>query len=169
MTQWVLPLSVAAAILGGGGATLWLMPVDVPHPDVPAVVLPTPGSISDPSEQAAALLTYEQIVRDNVLARDRRPPPTRYSPPGTAEDVPPSPAPTPAPAPPIRLYGVATGPAGAVALIDANPAIPGAETYRVGDTVAGYTIKEIGETFVVLAGSEGDRTLRLEPRQGRSP
>lgn len=169
IARWVLPLYAAAAVLAGGGAALWILPVDVPRPAIEPLALPTPGSISDPSEQAAALLTYDEIARGNVLAADRRPPATRYTPPGTAGEVLPAATSTPAPVPAIRLYGVATGPAGAVALIDANPAIPGAEIYRVGDIVGGYSLAQIAETFVVLVGPNGERTLRLQPREGRSP
>src|SRR2546430_11555570 len=32
--------------------------------------------------------------------------------------------------PPLKLYGITVGPQGAVALIDADPKIPGAEIYR---------------------------------------
>lgn len=168
MVRLVLPVYAAAAVLAGGGVALWLLPVDVALPAIQPVALPVPGSVSDPSEQAAALLTYEEIVRGNVLATDRRPPATRYTPP-VAGDVPTPATPSATLAPAIRLYGVATGPAGAVALIDANPAIPGAEIYRVGDIVGGYSLAQIAESFVVLAGPDGERTLRLQRPQGRSP
>jgi len=50
---------------------------------------------------------------------------------------------------------------GAVALIDADPKIPGAEIYHVGDRVAGATISSITDSTVVLARPSGPLTLHL--------
>jgi hypothetical protein len=119
-----------------------------------------------PSEDAAALLSYQEIAGANIFAADRSPPTTRYVPPELAPQQ--ATAVTNQPvAPRLRLYGVATGPTGAVALIDAEPSIPGAEIYRPGDSVRGLTLEEIAETYVVLSGPSGSVTLPLETPRSR--
>ena len=70
--------------------------------------------------------------------------------------------PKPKPAGPgIRLFGITKGPNGAVALIDADPKIKGAEIYRVGDRVAGWPISAISDSTVVVARPSGPLVLRL--------
>ena len=69
-------------------------------------------------------------------------------------------------APELTLYGLATGPTGAVALIDADPSIPGAEIYRLGDRVGSYRLESIADTLAVLTGSTGRLVLTLDtPRR----
>src|SRR5256885_139760 len=63
--------------------------------------------------------------------------------------------------PPLKLYGITVGPQGAVALIDADPKIPGAEIYRVGDLVAGARLVAITDSTVTLAQPSGPLILRL--------
>lgn len=147
------------------GAALWLLPTSIhaapaAAPEV-AMRAPPPG----PDEPAVALLRYEGIARTNVFQQDRSPPPTRYTPGGP----PAASAPPATTEPPLTLYGLAAGPSGAVALIDADPRIPGAEIYRVGDRVGPYRLASIADTFVVLAGPAGERMLRLQapPRRSR--
>jgi hypothetical protein len=155
-----------ATILGLTAVALWIVPLPVATPTIPqSAVLATPQD-PNPSEQAAALLEYDQIVQANVFSQDRSPPEQRYAPPGSEPAVT---TPVRQAAPRIRLYGVASGPSGAVALIDADRAIPGAEIYRPGDRVGGYLLETVADTFVVLSSPEGSRTLRLELPQGRSP
>ncbi len=126
------------------------------------------AATADPSERAAALLTYEEIVRADPFDATRQPPSERYVPPELrASQTPDSPPSRPV-APRLQLFGVATGPTGAVALIDANPSIPGAEIYRIGDRVSVYRLESISDTVVVLRGETGIRTLRLESLTGRS-
>jgi hypothetical protein len=48
-----------------------------------------------------------------------------------------------------------------VALIDADPRIPGAEVYRVGDEVRGGRIAAVTDSTVVIARPSGPLTLRL--------
>jgi hypothetical protein len=61
----------------------------------------------------------------------------------------------------MHLYGITKGPGGAVALIDADPRIPGAEVYRVGDEVRGGRIAAVTDSTVVIARPSGPLTLRL--------
>jgi hypothetical protein len=81
---------------------------------------------------------------------------------GGAVRAPPKPKPKPT-APEIRLFGITKGPGGAVALIDADPRIKGAEIYRVGDRVAGSPISAISDSTVVITRSPRPLVLRLRP------
>jgi len=128
-------------------------------PEVPVV---TPS----PSDDAAALLAYQEIVTGNVFTGSRTPPSVRYIPPDLAANQTPQESGPPA-APRIRLYGVASGPTGAVALIDADASIPGAEIYRIGDLVRGLILEEIGDSYVVLRGASGPFELLLETPRSR--
>jgi hypothetical protein len=159
-------LYTVATILALSGIALWFVPLPVAKLALSQTAMLATPRAPDPSAQAAALLEYEQIVQSNVFAQDRSPPQRRYTPPGSEPAVTP---PARQAAPRIRLYGVASGPSGAVALIDADRAIPGAEIYRPGDRVGGYLLETVADTFVVLSSPEGSRTIRLELPQGRSP
>lgn len=161
----ILPLHVGAALLGAVGLVFLLIPPTPPDPGSLPALPPVPAVNPDVSEDAQALLTFEEIARRNVLSADRSPPAERYAPQGTP---PARPAPRPA-APRLRLYGLASGPSGAVALIDADPSIPGAEIYRPGDRVGTYRLESIADTFVVMSDSSGSRILRLEPPERRTP
>lgn len=152
------------------GVVLWILPPRVAVPEMPPAAMPMAAPAPDGSQQAAALLEYQGIVQANVFAHDRNPPPTRYVPPGaTVQDSQPPPR-RPAPAVPrFTLYGVASGPSGAVALIDADRTIPGAEIYRPGDFVGGYRLDVVADTFVVLRGASDSLILRLQLPRRRSP
>lgn len=157
---------IAAALVAAAGA-LQLVPPVVRLPAVPAADSTGAPPARDPSAQAAALLSFEEIVRTDMFSVERQAPTARYIPPelrtAAAPDRPVGP-----PLPRLQLFGVATGPTGAVALIDANPAIPGAEIYRLGDRVSVYRLEMISDTLVVLRGDSGVRRLRLESPSGRS-
>jgi len=157
--------SIAGVLTLAGLAALILPPGSV-EPREPFAPVNVPGVTPSPSEDAAALLSYQEIVGSNIFSADRSPPATRYVPPELAAQQPAA-APTQPTAPRFRLYGVATGPTGAVALIDAEPSIPGAEIYRPGDSVRGFTLEEIADTYVVLRGPSGSITLLLETPRSR--
>jgi hypothetical protein len=59
------------------------------------------------------------------------------------------------------LFGISRGPGGAVALIDADPAVPGAEIYEIGDAVRDGRLSAIGESTVTLTRPSGPLVLRL--------
>jgi hypothetical protein len=111
-----------------------------------------------------------QIVSTNIFSSDRRPPRQRYVPPTLATS-----APTPSTdtvrtgPPPVRLYGVTlSGADSGVALIEADPKIPGAELYRIGDLVRGAILTALSESTAVLERDDGSvSVLRLVPRRGR--
>jgi hypothetical protein len=163
-------LYAVAGIFALVAVMLWIIPPRVAVPAVSPAAVPVAPPAPDGSEQAAALLEYQGIVQANVLSPDRTPPATRYVPPGaTVQDSqPPPPRPAPA-APRFILYGVASGPSGAVALIDADRAIPGAEIYRPGDRVGGYRLDVVADTFVVLRGAADSLVLRLQLPRRRLP
>ncbi len=159
-------LYVLAGVLALGGLALRIAPARPTVPATPTVQLAQPAAEPSPSERAQALLAFQEIVQANVFSQNRTPPAERYVPPELAAATP---APARAAAPRLRLFGVAVGPTGAVALIDADPAIPGAEVYREGDLVRGLRLIEIGETAVVLEGAEGRTVLTLPTSGRRSP
>jgi hypothetical protein len=105
---------------------------------------------------------YAAIVAGNLFSPTRAPPAVRFTPNRPTGAAAPTPKPKPKPASPgIRLFGITKGPNGAVALIDADPKIKGAEIYRVGDRVAGSPISAISDSTVVIARPSGPFVLHL--------
>lgn len=103
------------------------------------------------------------IVKGNVFSPSRSAPRVRYIPPDLvprAEVRPGKAGPAPTR---LRLFGTVVGPSGTAALIDADPAVRGAEIYQVGDTVDGRHIVAVSESTVVLEGAAGRLVLRLQP------
>ena len=103
------------------------------------------------------------IVSSNVFSLSRSAPRVRYVPsdvatpasePGTSRRM---------PVQRLRLFGTVVGPSGTAALIDADPAVRGAEIYQVGDLVDGQRIVAVSESTVVLQGTAGRAVLRLQP------
>jgi hypothetical protein len=110
---------------------------------------------------------YARIAAANVFSQARTPPTVRFVPEGR-------PAPTPAgdakpkPQQPVfRLFGITVAAKGAIALIEANPKIRGAELYRVGDTLGGSPITAITDSTVVIRRASGPLILRLPPAAQR--
>ena len=133
-----------------------------------ASIAPPVARATEPPQRLAEAVpptTYARIVTTNVFSTDRVPPRVRFTPPGLAvKGEPVHHAPT------VRLYGITTGAGGtATALIDADPEIPGAEIYHVGDVVAGAPIVTISDSTVVLAQPSGQRVLHLERSSRRQP
>lgn len=161
-------LYAGALFLALAGLVLRLAPAAVPRATAPQVAIAQPEVEATPAGTLPAD-SFGPIVAGNIFDQGRSPPEARYVPEElAARSEPPAREAAPAPRGP-RLFGVAVGPADAVALIDANAAIPGAEVYRVGDMVAGARLIEIGDTTVVLEGPEGRRVLRLPSSSRRSP
>ncbi len=132
-----------------------------PAPADAAPVGPRPGRPPAP----APADTGQGIVAGNVFSAARTAPRVRFTPAGAG-------APTHAPAPsrpPFTLYGItvtAEG-GGAIALIDADPSIPGAEIYRVNDLVGGARLSIITDSTVTLVQPSGPLVLRLPPGSRR--
>lgn len=154
----------AAAVLFLGALALRLVPASLPPADpshrVPVAVTPVqvPARTGDVS-------TYAAIGAGNVFARTRRPPAVRFVPEGREPPAAAAPAPIKRRQPVFRLYGITVGARGAVALIDADPKIRGAELYRVGDLVGGAPITGITDSTVVIARKGARLVLRLPPAQ----
>jgi len=114
--------------------------------------------------------TGAAIVSANVFSVSRSAPRVRYVPPDLA---PAGPEPmSPRREPPVRrlrLFGTVVGPAGTAALIDADPAVRGAEIYQVGDVVDDQRIVAVSESTVVLQGPAGRAVLRLQPASSTTP
>src|SRR2546425_11795339 len=92
--------------------------------------LPRPGQETPAEPGATPSTSYEPIVAATIFSQTRTAPSVRFSPAGRAGARPAAPAPR---GPRLTLYGTTVGPQGAVALIDADPKVPGAEIYRLGD------------------------------------
>ena len=162
----VRSLYAAAGALLIAGLGLRLAPTRLPRaqaapldvPDVPAEAQPeaAPTSIR-PAPRSDA------ITAANIFSPDRTPPAVRFSLPGRAA------APTKPRGPTLRLYGITVGAQGAVAIIDADPSIPGGELYRVGDLVAGARVLAITDSTVTLAQPSGPLVLRLQRAARRGP
>lgn len=154
-------LYAIAAVLLVTGVVLRAMPAPAATlaPGGSGLTQSPPGAPAAPDEPPG--LT-QAVVTGNVFSPSRTAPKVRYTPP----DLAPPPAPVArrsAPAPQLRLFGTVVGPGGTAALIDADPAVRGAEIYRVGDDVGGRRIVAVSESTVVLQGTAGRTVLRLQP------
>ena len=106
--------------------------------------------------------SYAPVAATNVFSQTRTPPRVRFVPEGRAS--PDSAVPVARPRQPVfRLYGITVTASGTTALIDANPKVPGAELYRLGDRVGGAPITAITDSTVVIRRPAGPLVLRLRP------
>ena len=122
-----------------------------------------PAAGRAPESDSAAIA---EIVAANVFSPARTPPRTRYVPPSLGEVAPlDSGVPRAPRAPALRLFGVTITPSGAQALIEADPKVPGAEVYRVGDWVREFELVALTDSTAVLDGPDGQLVLRLRPRK----
>jgi hypothetical protein len=112
---------------------------------------------------------YAPVTSANVFSQLRTPPTVRFVPEGRA--APPSTAVSrPKHRQPVfRLFGITIGAKGAIALIEADPKLRGAELYRLGDRVGGSPITAITESTVVIRRPGGPLVLRLPPAARRRP
>ena len=166
MTPPLRALYAAAVALALVGVWLRLTGSPLPRADAAALVLP-PATASAAVPSGGPPRDYAAIVAANIFAQARTPPQVRFTPAGLASAraaVPAAPR-----GPRLRLYGTTVGPQGAVALIDADPKIPGAETYRLGDRVAGAQLIAITDSTVTLAEPSGPLVLHLQSGSRRRP
>src|SRR5213593_5256970 len=161
----VRALSVAAVVLGLLG--LWLRFSRSSLPQAAAAPLPlrTAGQAATAPSGATAAPRYEAIVAANIFSQTRTAPLVRFAPAGRVARG----TASASRRPPLKLYGITVGPQGAVALIDADPKVPGAEIYRVGDLVAGARLVAITDSTVTLAQPSGPLVLHVQPAQRRKP
>jgi hypothetical protein len=162
MGRITLTLYLVAGCLLLAAAALRVAPV--PIVSVPPAELRPSLAISPTVPIGQPSGVTEAIVAGNVFAASRTAPRTRYTPSDltlarSAESAAPA-----ARRPTLRLFGTVVGPSGdATALIDANPAVAGAEIYRVGDMVGAGRVVVISDSTVVIQGAAGRTTLRLPP------
>jgi hypothetical protein len=108
--------------------------------------------------------SFALVVDSNMFSPARSAPRVRFTiRPAAAESVPAAPR-VPA-APVLRVYGITLRATDSTALIDADPRVPGAEIYRVGDRLPnGSLIVEMTDGTVVVEGPRGRQILRLETK-----
>jgi hypothetical protein len=102
------------------------------------------------------------ILAGNIFSITRSAPRVRYSPPDLVPPREPTGRRSRQAGTGLRLFGTVSGTA---ALIDANPAVQGAEIYQIGDVVRGNRMIAVSESTVVLEGPAGRTILRLRPSQ----
>jgi hypothetical protein len=156
-TRALYTIAIGLALVG---LALRLVPSPVSGRAAPPVALVdlTPGTTT--GEPSADPTDFQAIVTANIFSQDRQPPAERYIPPELQEQLAPPPA-QPTSGFRMRLFGVVVGPAGTVALIDADPRIPGAEVYRPGDVVGDSRLISVSDSAAVLEGPTGRRVLTL--------
>lgn len=157
-------LYAISALLVAVGFAAWLAPVRETLPAAGAAAAPADGGIPPAGVAAATSLPADEsfalVVDSNMFSPERVPPRVKFAIAPAAQAPPPMRRTPSAP----RVYGITLRSGDPTALIDADPAIPGAEIYRVGDSIGSALIVEINDSTVVLDGPAGRRVLRLEPR-----
>ena len=153
-------LYVAAALFAAGGAALRLVPVSAAEAGGTTSMATPAGAAPRPA--SADSQRFTAIITSNAFSATRTAPAVRFVPEGLRKEPQPvAREPRKPREPPVLLFGITRGPGGAVALIDADPAVPGAEVYRVGDVVRDGRLASIGDSTVVLTRPSGRVVLRL--------
>lgn len=180
MTAFLIVIGLVLQLLPSGGRLEARTAATSDTPQSPggamqgAQTLPSPDSGNGLTDVVVEPLpeTYQSIIALNIFSPDRKPPRRRYVPrEREGQQVDPLPQlsvrqPPPGP----KLFGVTIRESGASALIEADPRVPGAEIYRVGDPIAGGRLVEIGSSSVVIERRGGRQVLRLETaRPERAP
>ena len=152
-------LYAIAGVLVLLGLVLRVAPARVPDA---SGVLSLPGTVRQAAPEAMGgdEPSYAAVASGNVFSQSRTPPKVRFVPEGTAEPAPVAVRKRPRP-PALRLYGITAAASGTTALIDADPKVPGAEMYRVGDRIHGAPITRITDSTVVISRPSGSLILRL--------
>jgi hypothetical protein len=138
-------LAAAAILFAALAAWPWIVP------PMPAIRPPAAPPATAPATALAALpplASYSAIVERPLFSPSRRPPP------GAGTTLGPSIESR------IRLLGiVATGPKKTAFVAEGAHHIELAE----GDTIDGWTVKEIGQDRVLLSSTAGEAALKLAP------
>jgi hypothetical protein len=154
------------AVLVVLGLGLRLAPTRLPEAGEAATVPAATQAIEAMASSADAGV-YAPITTGNVFSQTRTPPTVRFVPEGRSAPAPAEPSRPKVRQPVFRLFGITLGAEGAIALIEANPKIAGAELYRLGDSVGGFLITAITESTVVIGRAGGPLVLRLTPGERR--
>ena len=162
--DWALTPRALYGIAGAfalAGLGLRLAPAQLPGGE-PPLELPAATQLSQSQGVLGEEHSYAPIAATNVFSQTRTPPKVRFMPEGRTS--PDSVVRVAKPRQPVfRLYGITVTAQGATALIDANPKVPGAELYRLGDRIGGAPITAITDSTVVIKRPGGPLVLRLRP------
>ncbi len=156
IAQRVATASLAGVTVVATALAGWLL-VAGPARNLAVADMPVPAApdATVPPQLAADSLAAVAAARDPFrLARASAPVPFD---PAVSGDIP---APPPPPRPPLRLVGIALG-GDPAALIEGLPGIEGTRVLRVGEGVAGYTVRRIEEKHVRIAGPDTTWTLTV--------
>ncbi len=150
-----VPLLVAGLL--GVGASVRIVAGPIVRVQLPSAAA---SDTSAPVSTSGGRIAAESVAA--VVARDpfrigRRPLLPAYDPLRLAEQLAPQ-----APKPTLRLVGLVSG-ADPSAVIEGLPGVEGSRVLRVGDVVAGLSVKRISGTHVVIVGM--DTTWVLEVRE----
>jgi hypothetical protein len=156
----------AAGVLVVLGLGLRLAPTRLPQAGQVATV-PAATQAIEVMASSGDVAAYAPITSGNVFSQTRTPPAVRFVPEGSVAPAPAEPSRPKFRQPEFRLFGITVGAAGAIALIEADPKIAGAELYRLGDLVGGSPITAITESTVVIGRAGGPLVLRLPPGERR--
>ncbi len=158
-----------AAVLLLVGLTLRVIPAPAGAAEVEPTRSAAPAAAPRKAADGVPEGTATTIVGGNVFSATRAAPRVRFTPPDLAPPLEPA-APRRGPPPTrLRLFGTVVGPSGTAALIDADPAVRGAEIYQVGDVIDGRSIVAVSESTVVLEGGAGRIVLRLQAARQPTP
>jgi hypothetical protein len=124
---------------------------------------PAPPSAMQQGTSRSSPGAGSAIVGGNLFSPSRSAPRVRYNPPDLVPRVEVRPGRAGPARTRLRLFGTVVGPSGTAALIDADPAVRGAEIYQVGESIDGRRIVAVSESTVVLEGAAGRLVLRLQP------
>jgi hypothetical protein len=151
----------AGATVAGITAAGWFLVIGSGQAGaVPALALAAAPKVPVPPRPAVESLAAAAAARDPFRA-SRAPAPVPFDP-DRAADAPPTP---PRPSlPPLTLVGVALGTEPA-ALIDGLPGTETTRVLRLGESFAGYTVRRIEETRVLITGPDTTWTLRVRGAQ----
>ena len=159
-------LYCAAAILFLLGLAVRLMPAPVPA-SRPSQRGSSSRATGGSGVARQTLGEDSTIVQGNIFAISRSAPEVRYTPPDLTPSAPSArPRAVRSGAPGLRLLGTVSGTA---ALVDANPEIPGAEIYQIGDVIRGKRLVAVLDSTAVLEGPTGRTVLRLEQHKPSTP
>ncbi|MGH7525759.1 MAG: hypothetical protein ACREMX_03555 [Gemmatimonadales bacterium] len=158
-----------AAVLLLVGLTLRVIPAPSGVAEVEPSRSAAPAAAPRKTAAGAPESTATAIVGGNVFSATRAAPRVRFTPPDLAPPPEPAAARRGTQATRLRLFGTVVGPSGTAALIDADPAVRGAEIYQVGDVIDGRSIVAVSESSVVLEGGAGRIVLRLQAARQPTP
>ena len=168
LTRILVGGAVGLALVAVVAQIVWRLPTASAHTTVLDIPAPSSVNMTDPQHQLVAdSVAVATIVATNIFSPDRTPPRRRWRAPDAApladaaaamEARPSGPA-------PLRLYGITLTPGDTAALIEADAKVPGAERYRLGDTVRGARLVALTDSTAVLESSAGRSVLRLSARR----